>query len=300
MDGFINILKPPGMTSHDVVSYIRRLLKTKKVGHTGTLDPGVAGVLLLCIGKATRLIEYLDKTKSYRAEITFGAISSSGDSSGKIEESEGPIKLSEEQVINVLSLFRGEISQIPPMTSAVHYQGKKLYELARQGIEVERQPRKAIIHSLEISKWYDDDRPRAILDISCSAGTYIRTLCQDIGAQLGCGAYMSFLLRTGVGDNNIEQAITLEELGASNASGANFFKSIEDTMSFLPIIEIWDGALKSVSSGGILFFPGVKSVSVIPKDDQPVLLMYQGKAIGIGRALLDNDQVSFKPEKIII
>lgn len=300
MNGFINILKPPGMTSHDVVNFIRRLLGVKKVGHTGTLDPGVAGVLLVCIGKATRLIEYLDNTKKYRAEITFGATSSSGDPSGKIEESGVPCQLSREKVDNILSLFKGDINQIPPMTSAVHHKGKKLYELARQGIEVERQSRRVVINSLEITKWYDGDRPRALLDICCSAGTYIRTLCQDIGAQLGCGAYMSFLLRTGVGDNAIEDSITLEELVALNASGANFFKSIEETMGFLPRIEIWEGALKSVSSGVCLFSPGIRSISVMPESDNPVLLMFQGKAIGIGRALSDNDQISFKPEKILV
>ncbi len=300
MNGFINILKPPGMTSHDVVSYVRRLLGIKKVGHTGTLDPGAAGVLLVCCGKATRLIEYLDQTKRYRTEITFGVSSSTGDSFGELSYLGVPAEFSQKQVMDVLPIFTGNIAQIPPMTSAVRHQGKKLYELARRGVEVERLPRVITVYSIEMIHWHQGDEPRALLDICCSAGTYIRTLCEDIGRELGCGAYMSFLLRTGVGSNSIEHSVSLEELKVAVQEDRQFLICLEEAMSFLPKVIIWEGAVKSVSSGGTLFMPGVRGIFGDITPDDIVLLMGNSGVLGIGRAVVDSKgRMSFKPEKIL-
>ncbi|WP_088187457.1 tRNA pseudouridine(55) synthase TruB [Desulfosporosinus sp. FKA] len=212
MDGIVNVLKPPGMTSADVVAWMRRTLKTKKIGHTGTLDPGVVGVLPICVGKGTRLAEYItEQGKAYLAEVTFGIKTDTQDSFGKTVFEKQPF-LKRAEVERELRKFTGKISQIPPMFSAVHKDGKRLYEYARQGISIEREPREVTLYKLELKKWYDEEFPRALLYIECSKGTYIRTLCHDLGEDLGCGAYMSYLLRVRSGPFEIQDSWTLEEI----------------------------------------------------------------------------------------
>ena len=209
MEGIINVLKPPGMTSSDVVVWMRKVLKTKKIGHTGTLDPGVAGVLPLCVGKGTRLAEYItEQGKAYLAEVTFGVTTDTQDGFGKeVQHSKPDLKQSDlEQVI---PNYIGKISQIPPMYSAVRKEGKHLYEYARQGLTIERAPREVTVYSLKLVKWYEGEFPRAILDIRCSKGTYIRTISHDLGQALGCGAYMSNLLRVRSGPFTIQESWTL-------------------------------------------------------------------------------------------
>lgn len=303
MNGLINILKPPGMTSHDVVNYVRRLMGIKRVGHTGTLDPGAAGVLIVCCGNATRIIEYLGHDKEYRAEITFGAFSSTGDSFGELTPGEIPPGFSKKMVDDTLPRFTGEVSQVPPMTSAVRHRGKKLYELARQGKVVERSARAVKIYSIEMSGWHGGPgNPRALLDVRCSAGTYIRTLCHDIGEELGCGAYMSFLLRTGAGGHKIDSAVTLEEL-KELAGGRELQKAVlgvEDALSFLPAVEIKPEAVKSVGSGAMLYPPGIKSMTGGIREGSMVILKGMEKIVAVARAVADeNGRVCFKPEKVL-
>lgn len=303
MDGLLNVLKPPGMTSHDVVNYIRRLTGIKKAGHTGTLDPGAAGVLLVCCGKATRLIEYLDHTKQYLAEISFGAFSSTGDAFGQLEETGVPGSFCRDALVGVLPSFTGDVSQIPPMTSAVRHQGKKLYELSRRGVVVKRQARTVQIYSLSLVRWYGGERPRAVLDVRCSAGTYIRTLCADIGKRLGLGAYMSFLLRTGVGGFYINGSRTLEELQALKDRHRleDALVSNERALSFLPAVEINHGAVNSVRSGAALHMPGVGSMPEGVRDGDLAVLRFQGKVMAVARALAGEDgRLSFKPEKVLV
>lgn len=212
MEGIINVLKPPGMTSSDVVVWMRRVLKTKKIGHTGTLDPGVAGVLPLCVGKGTRLAEYItEQGKAYLAEVTFGVTTDTQDAFGKEVHQTKP-DLKQSDLERVIPNFLGKISQTPPMYSAVRKEGKHLYEYARQGLSIERTPREVFINSLIIVKWYEGEFPRAILDIECSKGTYIRTISHDLGQALGCGAYMSNLLRVRSGPFKIQESWTLEEI----------------------------------------------------------------------------------------
>ncbi|MFZ5646306.1 MAG: tRNA pseudouridine(55) synthase TruB [Bacillota bacterium] len=304
INGLINILKPPGMTSHDVVNYVRRLIGMKKVGHTGTLDPGAAGVLLVCCGSATRIIEYLNHDKEYRAEITFGAFSSTGDAFGEMTQAEIPPGFSKQQVKETLAEFTGEVSQVPPMTSAVRHRGKKLYELARQGEVVERSARTVKIYSIEMTGWYDGPgHPRAFLDVRCSAGTYIRTLCHDIGEKLGCGAYMSFLLRTSAGGYKINRSVTLEELKSLAGSGelSHAAASVEEAMSFLPSVEIKREAVKSVGSGAVLYPPGVRFMPEEVREGNMVVLTGMGGLVAVARAVVDeNGRICFKPEKVMI
>ncbi len=219
MDGILNILKPPGMTSFDVVSWLRGVLKTKKIGHTGTLDPMATGVLPVCVGKATKAIEYMmDKDKLYRAELTLGSATDTQDSSGTVISCTEIISTDSEITEAILS-FKGRYMQLPPMYSAIKVDGRKLYELAREGTEIERKPRELEIYSIDIIKIDRDSEVRVLLDVHCSKGTYIRTLCADIGDKLGCGGHMSFLLRKKAGAFGLESALTLEEINEMAASG---------------------------------------------------------------------------------
>ena len=210
--GIINVLKPCGMTSHDVISFLRRVLNTKKIGHAGTLDPDAAGVLPVFVGGATRLLEYaMEDGKSYRAEITFGVKTDTGDDSGAMLEKSALPNCTAEEFAAVLKEFTGAQQQLPPMYSALKLNGQPLYKLARQGIEVERKAREIFIYRLELISF---NPHKAVVDVECSKGTYIRTLLEDICAKLGVCGTMSFLLRTAAGGFKIEDAATLQELEA--------------------------------------------------------------------------------------
>lgn len=207
--GIINLLKPPGMTSHDAVAVVRRKYGQKQVGHAGTLDPAAAGVLPIFLGRATRLVEYLENAdKHYRVELRFGEETDSGDDTGIVIKTSNHVPLPQ-QVAQALSTFIGSIEQIPPMHSAIKVGGKKLYELARQGITIERKPRQIVIYNASLVSMAD---VTAVIDVHCSKGTYIRSFCIDLGSYLGSAAVMTFLLRTKVGCFSIEQAVSLEEL----------------------------------------------------------------------------------------
>ncbi|MDR5695211.1 MAG: tRNA pseudouridine(55) synthase TruB [Armatimonadota bacterium] len=241
MDGILLVVKPIGMTSFDVVSYIRRKLRLRKVGHTGTLDPGASGILVLCLEKATRIAEFLlEKDKEYRFEMTLGKATTTGDAYGDVTFQAERVNISESQLREVLGRFVGEIVQIPPMASAVHVQGKRLYELARKGVEATPPPRKVTIYRLELLKFYPEDPPRALLHIACSKGTYVRRLCLDIGEALGCGAYASFMLRTRIGRFTLDQALTLEEVDDLAARGEiqDHLLSMDEALLDLPAIQV--------------------------------------------------------------
>ncbi len=211
MTGIVNINKPYGKSSHFVVAVIRRITKIKKVGHTGTLDPLATGVLPICIGReSTKLSQaIMDGTKRYKALLQLGKTTTTQDSEGEIT-SEREVCVTEDTIKSVVSDFVGEISQTPPMYSAVKINGQKLYKLAREGKEIEREPRIITIHSIDVLDINLTDNT-VELDICCSKGTYIRTLCNDIGEKLGCGGYMASLVRTKSASFTIENSITLEE-----------------------------------------------------------------------------------------
>jgi tRNA pseudouridine55 synthase len=209
--GVLNIDKPGGMTSHDVVNRMRRLTGIRRIGHTGTLDPLATGVLLLCIGRATRLSEYLiGQNKRYEATIRLGQETNTYDAEGEIV-AEMPVTVDEEAIQAALSHYRGPISQVPPMFSAVKKDGQPLYKLARQGVEIDRPSREVTIYQLALLEWTPPDLH---LDITCSSGTYIRSLAHDLGQLLGCGGHIIALRRPAVGHFLIEQAAPLDELTA--------------------------------------------------------------------------------------
>jgi tRNA pseudouridine(55) synthase len=183
MNGLINVLKPPGLTSHDVVVVLRRMFGKKRIGHTGTLDPGAAGVLPICVGQGTRVVEYIiNKPKKYRAEFTFGIRTDTYDAGGKIVDRTPYARLEPSVVKDVLQSFKGEINQIPPMVSAVRYHGKRLYQLAREGKEIERKARCVQIYDIKLLRFQNDlEYPRLLCDLECSKGTYVRSICTQEG-----------------------------------------------------------------------------------------------------------------------
>ena len=231
MDGVINVNKPAGMTSHDVVSRLRRILNMKKIGHTGTLDPDATGVLPICIGKGTKLSDMLmSSEKQYRAELTLGISTDTQDSSGEVIQRR-EVKADEAEIRRAVESFVGELEQIPPMYSAIKMDGKKLYELAREGKSVEREPRKITIFKIDIQN-IDFEEKRIDMIVDCSKGTYIRTLCNDIGEALGCGGHMSALMRTRSGRFDIKDTFTLEEIEKGTADGDfSFVMSLEDVLA---------------------------------------------------------------------
>ncbi|MBU6428064.1 MAG: tRNA pseudouridine(55) synthase TruB [Cyanobacteria bacterium REEB65] len=205
--GFYNVLKPPGMTAHDVVSFARKKLETKRIGHAGTLDPLAAGVLPLAVGAFTRLLPYLAGDKTYRAEIAFGRATTTGDAAGHTI-AEGPVDFDERKLRQTLARFVGHIEQRPPSFSAVHVEGRRAYELARAGQAVEIPPRTVEIVRLDLLRCLGN---LALLEVDCSAGTYVRSLAVDIGKAIGTPAHLAFLLRTRSGGFALDSAIPLDE-----------------------------------------------------------------------------------------
>lgn len=215
--GMINVHKEKGFTSHDVVAKLRGIVGQKKIGHTGTLDPDATGVLPVCLGKATKLCDMLtDKDKTYETVLLFGKTTDTQDITGTVLEEKPTDFLTEDGVTEAVNSFIGEYDQIPPMYSALKVNGRKLYELAREGIEIERKARKVKIHSIVIR---EIDLPRVRMEVRCSKGTYIRTLCNDIGEKLECGACMEELIRTKVSRFTLEESLTLGEISEKKENG---------------------------------------------------------------------------------
>lgn len=239
--GFLNVYKPVGMTSHDVVAVLRRVTKIKQIGHTGTLDPFAEGVLPVCIGKATRLIEYLQDDKEYLATVQFGASTNTFDLDGE-KTFTSDKKVKKEEIIEALKSFEGEISQLPPIFSAIKVKGKKLYEYARKGEEVEIQPRKVFIENIELNS-FDEESQQAQVLIKCSKGTYIRSIANDLGEKLGCGGYLVKLVRTQAGNFRVENSIQLDGIDVEN----NLLNPL-DVMD-LPKITVNDEDLARIKNG---------------------------------------------------
>lgn len=246
MDGFINILKPPGLSSHDVIDIVRRLFKQKRVGHAGTLDPAAAGVLPVALGRAARLVEYIEGAdKSYRAEISFGCATDTGDVYGTIAETSDAPLPAEEEVRAVLARFVGVIEQRPPAHSAVKIGGRRAYDLARRGEAVEMPMRRVEIRGISLLR-YDAARRSILIDVGCGKGTYIRTLCTDIGTALGLPALLRFLLRMRVGAFSVEDAYTLEELADAPAAA---LRAPDAVLSHIPRYDLDAARVKAFYSG---------------------------------------------------
>lgn len=270
--GFLNIYKPKGLTSHDVVARLRKITKVRQIGHTGTLDPFATGVLPICIGKATRLIEYLDDDKEYLATVQFGKNTATYDLEGEITATFDK-KVTEEDVKNTLKAFEGEISQIPPIYSAIKVNGKKLYDYARQGQDIEIKPRKVTISKIEL-KEFDKTSQSAKITVACSKGTYIRSIAYDLGAKLGCGGYLTALERTQAGKFQVNTAIKLEDLTEVSQIVENLINPLD--MLNIPIHNLSENERERVSHGMSICnsdFP----------DSDIVILSYGGRIYAIGK-----------------
>lgn len=269
--GVLNIYKPKGMTSFDVVARLRRVTKIKQIGHTGTLDPFAVGVLPICIGKSTRLIEYLDDDKEYLATVQFGKDTDTYDLDGTVTKTYDK-KITQEDLISILDDFRGEIEQLPPIYSAIKVNGKKLYEYARNGEEVEIKPRKVFISKLELES-FDYEKQKAKILVGCSKGTYIRSIAYDIGQKLDCGGYLTALERTKAGLFNKEHSIPLENFNEISDVMTNLVNPL-DVLS-LPKVELNDIEKERVNHGMAIYNRGFKNSDI-------VILVYGGRIHAIG------------------
>lgn len=240
INGIVNIYKEKGYTSHDVVAVLRKVVGQKKIGHTGTLDPDATGVLPVCLGRATKVCELLtDHDKTYEALLLLGKMTDTQDISGEVLEERDPGNLTEEEVRSCIESFIGEYDQIPPMYSALKVNGKKLYELAREGKTVERKSRRVQIHGIRILEM---NLPHVRMKVDCSKGTYIRTLCHDIGEKLQVGGCMEELERTKVGRFLKEDAVTLDEVRQKmeQGEGAELFTPLDQIFAELPAVTVTD------------------------------------------------------------
>lgn len=283
LNGILNILKPPGMTSHDVVSVVRKELNVKKVGHTGTLDPNAAGVLPICVGRATKISQYLlDSKKKYRVELTLGVETDTEDIYGTVINRSSVVP-AEGEIKKAILSFTGTYNQVPPMHSAIKVKGKKLYELARKGIEIERTPRTVTIYSIDIIEIKGN---KAMFDVLCSKGTYMRTLCKDIGNILGCGGTMSFLLRMESGKFGLEAAITIEELlETRNVKG--LLLPLDFPLKYMPEVIVKPASVKQALNGNKIYSYYSVDNKEIPLETK-VRIYIKKQFVGLGIIKRDN------------
>ena len=295
MDGIINVYKEKGFTSHDVVAKLRGILHIKKIGHTGTLDPDAVGVLPVCIGKGTKLCDMItDTDKTYEAVMLLGISTDTQDISGNVL-SKKDVAVDEKTLIETVDSFVGEYKQIPPMYSAIKVNGRKLYQLAREGIEIERSPRDVYIRSIHINDMnLQDGEPSVTMTVSCSKGTYIRTLCNDIGEKLGCGACMKSLSRTRVGRFYIDDSYTINQIAALNLKGElSSIVAPVDSMFDYPRIQINKEYDKMLYNGNLLPLSAGKALDV-GLADKVRIYNESGEFIGI----YSMDDSGYKPVKI--
>lgn len=302
LNGVINVYKEKGYTSHDVVAIVRKTLNIKKVGHTGTLDPDAEGVLPVCIGQATKLADYImAERKSYTAEITFGAETTTQDASGDIIK-EYEYTFDENRLREVIDTFKGEQTQVPPMYSAIKINGKKLYEIAREGREIERKAREITVYDIRIAEINPPNK--AIIEIDCSKGTYIRSLCSDIGNKLGWGAFMSSLTRTASGKFKLNEAVKLDELKnvAERGEAEKFIIPPDDVLSGYKRVTVSEKADKYLYNGGKIY-GGYLKYDKKPSNNE-IVLGYDatGRLVGIYLYKFDEEKKTYfiKPVRLML
>ncbi len=308
VDGVLLVDKPKGLSSHDVVDRIRRIFKMKKVGHTGTLDPMATGLLLICLGRATKLAAFLqDLNKVYEGEMIFGVTTSTLDSEGEIAEEKDASSLSREKIEEIFTHFQGEIVQTPPMFSAIHQDGKRLYELARSGQVVKRLPRIVNVHQLQALRFSLNSHPQVEFRVHCSKGTYIRSLCADIGEASGFGAYQLSLRRTGIGPFDLKQARKLEDLDERNKEEREeILLSLKDALPHLSLVTIKKGGEKIVKWGRPLYLSHIYELpSNLEKGDRVRLCTPEGKLLAVGISLQEGthfcgDKMGFRYLRVLI
>lgn len=298
INGILNVYKEKGFTSHDVVAKLRGILHQKKIGHTGTLDPDAEGVLPICLGTATKLCDMLtDKSKTYHTVFKLGVVTDTQDITGTVQE-ENAVVCTEQQILDTIMSFVGKYEQVPPMYSAKKVNGKKLYEYAREGKVVERKACSVIIHSIEQIE-VNLEKNEISMDVSCSKGTYIRTLCHDIGQQLGCGACMLSLLRTKVSTFCIKDSLSLEKIQLLQEKGEllSYVYSPEQVLgefSSIKVLEKWDKLLYNGNALPKNLLAPMQEVST----EQVRVYDSKGKFVAIYG--WDRDKKQYKPVKMFL
>jgi tRNA pseudouridine55 synthase len=295
MNGVIIVNKPKAMTSFDVVAILRKLTGIRKIGHTGTLDPDATGVLPLCLGRATGAVEYLtEKDKKYRVSMKLGNQTDTGDSSGKTIKVMD-VNVSKDDIEEVVMSFKGRISQIPPMYSAIKINGEKLCNLARKGIVVERQPREIEIFSIDV---LEIDQNNCTFDVHCSKGTYIRTLCEDIATKLGTCGHMSNLIRTSSGKFSLEDSYTIEQLRvfAQNGSLNEKMIKVDKVLDFFECIVLSKEEAKRFLNGAYI---KLNKQKYSLKNSELLFRIYQDDLfLGLGSIIIKEDEFILKSKKL--
>ena len=294
MDGIFNINKPAGRTSFGVVAAVKRLTGERHAGHAGTLDPDATGVLPICLGQGTRIVEFLiDAKKTYRAEVEFGKTTDTYDGSGKVIYQGDALGIDIRKIEQALAQFRGNVEQVPPIYSAVKHRGQPLYRLARAGIAIQPKSRKVTIHRLVLVSW---KTPFVTLEIECSKGTYIRSLANDLGEALGCGAYLKNLVRTRYGIFDIKDAISLTQLEEACREGdwQRYIYPIDSVLESMKAIEVDEGGEAAIKTGSFL--------KKVPSDNDKGKYRRAYSKDGRFLAILmrDKDVGAWRPKKVMI
>lgn len=286
MDGILNVNKPVGMSSHDVVAGVRKMVPGVKIGHAGTLDPAASGVLPLCLGRGTRIVEYMmDQVKGYRAGVELGVSTDTGDLQGRVLQRCSVPELEQGHIEEILASLIGIQQQVPPVFSAIKHKGKPLYYWARRGKEVQRKPRTIKVYEIKLIEIHSRGRPHLLLDIQCSRGTYIRSIAEEIGQRMSCGAYLCSLVRLYVGSFKIENSCTLEELRASG-DVSRFILPVDRALGHLKALTVEDPVIDDLKHGRKAF-PGQGFFEKwdFAKEDRVVFRIYDssGKFMALAR-----------------
>jgi tRNA pseudouridine55 synthase len=296
--GILNVDKPLGYSSHEVVVVVRKLLSQDKVGHAGTLDPLATGVLLLCLGKATRVSQFLmDSHKTYRAAVRLGVSTTTHDREGEIT-AQSSVEVGQDEVKVALGQFVGRIDQVPPAYSAVKVGGKRLYDLARRGVIVEVSPRPVDVYALRLVDWTPPD---ITLEVECGAGTYVRALARDLGEALGCGAHLTALRRTRSGQFTVEQALSLKTLEAAAAAGdiARHLHPLDAAFAHLPAVHLDDEAAYRLALGQAVPDPGYGGGVVVPADHRQARAYAPGGQF-VALVVRDPAASSLQPRRVFV
>lgn len=297
MDGILSINKATGMTSHDVVARVRKLLHQRRVGHAGTLDPAASGVLPICVGHGTRVAEYLSESgKAYQAEITFGVVTDTYDAEGSIVRTADTSHLTQSQIEAALPHFLGPQMQVPPRYSAIKIQGQTAYKRARSGEEITLEARPIEIYQLQLLSWQP---PELTLAIECSKGTYIRSLAYDLGEYIGCGAYLSALLRTRSGPFTLANSITLEQLAEACEQGTvnRFLFAADSALQDYPALELDKETILRVMHGNAFrYLPS--GAHTLPQPIPSLARIYDTEGHFLAIASWDNQHQQWQPKKV--
>jgi tRNA pseudouridine55 synthase len=293
VDGILNVNKPRGRTSFSIVSLVKRLSGVKRVGHAGTLDPGATGVLPVCLGQGRRVVPFLhDAAKVYKARVELGVTTDSYDATGQITATADPTGVSRQQLLKALESFRGVIQQTPPMYSALKHGGRPLYELARAGIEVERESRPVQVYRLELKRWQP---PVATIEVECGKGTYIRSLAHDLGQALGCGAHLKSLVRLSYGCFDVKDAVSLPRLEEGFREGYwhRFLYPIDIAFKDWAAVMVDDAAQEDIRNGRPVELPGDKAVDTAGR-----LRAYNGDGCFLGILAFNREKGHWRPVRV--